>query len=346
MDVGLGLITCQRPAEDRRPMTELYREAVELAVLAETVGFRSVWTSEHHFVDDGYLPSQLPVLAAIAARTSRIGLGTGVVLAPLVDPLHLAEDAAVVDLLSGGRLILGLGLGWREEEFDGFGIPRRERASRLEGTITVLRQAWSSGLLRGDGRHFVYPDLAVTPKPARPGGPPIWLGGHREAAVRRAARLAEGYVAWEAGPEELRQRVRWIEYEAAAVGRDPATIAIGVSRIVFAWPQGDPWERIRPFVHYISWKYGEMAGARSRSQPAPTPPLDPASEARLRSTAIVGHPDEVAEALAAYEPILGPRGLFVLRSLFPGLDPGLQREALHVLAEEVLPLLPRPARVG
>ena len=103
------------------------------------------------------MPSQLPVLAAIAARTERIRLGTGVLLAPLFDPVHLAEDAATVDLLSNGRLILGVGLGWRQEEFDGFGVPIRERPSRLEGVITTLRQAWGDGLTTGDGKRYAVP---------------------------------------------------------------------------------------------------------------------------------------------------------------------------------------------
>src|SRR5688500_5571077 len=132
MRIGYGYLTAQHHPDDPRTDVEIYREAIEIAVELEAAGFDSVWTSEHHFVDDGYLPSQLPLLAAMAARTSRICLGTGVLLAPMFDPLHLAEDAATVDLISDGRLILGLGIGWREEEFDGFGIPMSERGARME----------------------------------------------------------------------------------------------------------------------------------------------------------------------------------------------------------------------
>src|SRR5262249_5327682 len=153
MRLGYGLLTAQRHPSDPRPWSALYAETLEYGALAERAGFDSLWTSEHHFVDDGYLAAQLPVLAAIAARTERIRLGTGVLLAPMFDPLRLAEDAATVDLLSGGRLILGLGIGWRAEEFEGFRVPTSSRATRLEGTIEVLRQAWGDGLVTG-GRGF------------------------------------------------------------------------------------------------------------------------------------------------------------------------------------------------
>ena len=169
MHLGYGLFTAQHHPDDTRSDVEIYREIVDLAVEAERIGLESVWTSEHHFVDDGYMPSQLPVLAAIAARTERIALGTGVLLAPMFDPLHLAEDAATVDVLSNGRLILGLGIGWREEEFVGLGGAEGHKGRRLEAIIEVLRQAWGDDLVRGDS-HGIYrypePGFNVTPKPA------------------------------------------------------------------------------------------------------------------------------------------------------------------------------------
>src|SRR5438034_8295207 len=132
--VGIGLFTGQVPPGSDRTFTQEYREALDLVRLAETLGFDSAWVSEHHGAGDGYLASLLPTLAAFAAATERIRLGTGVVLTPFHHPLRLAEDAAAVDLLSGGRLILGLGLAWRQEEFRMFGVPVSERVRRTAET--------------------------------------------------------------------------------------------------------------------------------------------------------------------------------------------------------------------
>jgi probable F420-dependent oxidoreductase len=339
MRIGYGLITTQHHPDDSRTDVELYREAIEIAVELEAGGIDSVWTSEHHFVDDAYMPSQLPMLAAIAARTSRIGLGTGVLLAPMFDPLHLAEDAATVDLISDGRLILGVGIGWREEEFAGFGVPAGERGSRLEGTITVLRQAWSDGFVTGDGRHFRYDGLNVTPKPARPGGPPIWIGAGAEAAVRRVGRVADGYLAGPAKPEGLARRIGWAREEAAAAGRDPSAISANLYRPTFAWRDGDAWQRIRESAWYIDWKYGDMADARGARERRRPPAMTAEDEERLLKQVNVGTPEQVAEEILRYAHVLGDDGTYVARAYFPGLDPSTAAESRRILVEEVLPLV-------
>src|SRR5438093_6841821 len=155
VQIGIGLFTAQVPPDSGRTFSQEYREIVDLVRLAETMGFDSAWVSEHHGSSDGYMPSLLPTLAAFAAATERIKLGTGVLLAPFHNPLRLAEDAAVIDQISGGRLILGLGLAWREEEFRMFGIPIKERVRRTVETIEILRRAWTGERFSFDGR--IYP---------------------------------------------------------------------------------------------------------------------------------------------------------------------------------------------
>lgn len=342
MHLGYGLFTAQHHPKDWRSDVEIYREIVELAVEAERIGLESVWTSEHHFVDDGYMPSQLPVLAAIAARTERIRLGTGVLLAPMFDPLHLAEDAATVDVISNGRLTLGLGIGWRDEEFVGLGGAEGHKGRRLEAIIAVLRQAWNEGLVTGDPDGFYsYPDhgFNVTPKPARASGPPIWIGAGAPVAVERAGRVADGYISSSASPAAMAERAALVRRGAEAAGRDPSGIEIAVHRPTFAWRDGDAWSIVRDYAHYMTWKYTDMDDAYGSLERRLPPELTEESEAALRARAIVGTPEQVAEQIAEYREAIGANGHFVARSYFPGLDPGIQRETLRIFGEEVRALL-------
>jgi alkanesulfonate monooxygenase SsuD/methylene tetrahydromethanopterin reductase-like flavin-dependent oxidoreductase (luciferase family) len=339
MKVGYGLISTQRYPGDPRSDEQLYAEALELAAEAERLGFDSVWTSEHHFVDDAYLPSVLPMCAAIAARTSQVEIGTALLLAPLYDPVHLAEDAAVVDLISRGRLILGLGIGWRAEEFEGLHVPLPERAERIEESIAVLRQAWGEGLVTGTPRR-AYPGISVTPKPSRPGGPPIWIGAFAERAVRRAGRMADGFMGTEVTPAEFGRQADLVREAARAAGRDPEAIALSLHMPTFAWDDGDPWPLVRDHHHYVAWKYVDMEEARGRETgPVPKPPIAPDEEQALRDQILMGSSAEVAEQILAYDRAAGGNVHYIARLYWPGMPFELQQRTMAVFAERVIPRL-------
>ena len=143
-EISFGLwYDFRNPPSTQRDNSEIYRKTLQHISYAEELGFDNIWTSEHHFIDDGYSPSLLPICAAIAAITKKVRIGTNVLLLPLHDPLRIAEDAATVDVISDGRFDLGVAAGYKLEEFTGFGISRKSRAQRMEEAIQVIRKSWS-----------------------------------------------------------------------------------------------------------------------------------------------------------------------------------------------------------
>jgi len=346
MQLGYGLITCQRYPGDPRTWANLYREAVDLAKLCEEAGLDSVWTSEHHFVDDGYMPSLAVASAAIAAATGRIEIGTGVVLGPLHHPLRLAEDAATVDCIAGGRFILGLGAGWRAEEFDRLGVPRHGVGRRLSETVRILRRAWGSDPFSFEGKVFSFGTTNVTPKPAR--SIPLFIGGSAAAALRRVGRMGDGYLGSGVSLEDVPQHMHLIRAGLDARGRDPASFRYWVHEPVWVTedPDRDLEEAIRRYA-YIRWKYADMANAQGRpSDPLPEPPpLDEATRAGVARQLIYGTPEQVAEKVSAFGAALGEGAQLVARSHYPGLS--FERSAAMIrLLGEVKRLVHSPAGAG
>lgn len=339
MKIGIGLFTGQVPPDSGRTFAQEYREILDMARLAETVGFDSAWVSEHHGAGDGYLPSLLVMLAAIAAVTDRMKLGTGVVLTPFHDPLRLAEDAAVVDQISDGRLLLGLGQAWREEEFRMFGQPVSERVRRTVETVDILRLAWAAERFSYDGKVYRYDDVLVTPAPAQQGGPPIYLGGSQEKAVRRAGRIGDGYIRSRAGLESARETLAWAEAGASDAGKDPAGYGFVMLQNAFAWDEGDAWEVVKPFVGHQLGVY--TAWAEGADTPGKDFWYSPPEDAAMRELTPTGTPAQVAAALRPIVDAFADREEFhlVVRLHYPGMDFDTSSRAIELFAERVIPAL-------
>ena len=338
----LGQFTLQIPPWDNRTHADLYADTLELAAWAEDAGFDSFWLAEHHGASDGYNPSPLPFLSAVAARTRRIELGTAVLLAPFHNPLRIAEDAAVVDNISGGRLNLGLGLGWAPEEYRMFGAEHKGRGKRLAEFAQVLKRAWTQERFTFEGEHYSYDDVSITPKPARAGGPPIWLGGSADAALRRSARFGDGYFppsmsGYDSLPDLAQKMVSLRnDLNPNAPYRFGAFQNVGIGD-----DEDDAWRSIRDGVMhvrgaYMLWGQGarDVSGAREAAEPF---------EDQIRDGCIVGTPQQVAAKMrSSIEKIdtLGFDDAVVSVILAPPGTPAERaREAVDRFARDVIPAL-------
>jgi probable F420-dependent oxidoreductase len=195
--------------------------AIVSASYAEELGFDSIWLSEHHFSDEGYLPCLPAVLGALAASTTRARLGTAVLLAPLHHPLRLAEDLAVIDQLCGGRLDVGVAPGYMPGEFAAIGVPKSERGTRTDETLEILKLAWRGEPFSYAGRHFRFDVVTVLPPPVQQPGPPVWVGGSSLTSARRAARHGAGFMPDSGAGPEIYDTYR----SGLSAGSGPARVA-------------------------------------------------------------------------------------------------------------------------
>lgn len=338
MRFGIGQFTLQIPPWDDRSHAALYADTLALAALAEECGCSSFWLAEHHGAGDGYNPSLLPFLSAVAARTQTLEIGTAVMLAPFHDPLRIAEDAAVVDNISGGRLHLGLGLGWSQEEYRMFGVDSAGRGARLAEFVEVLRGAWAPGRFTHVGRFYNYEDVAVTPKPARPGGPPIWLGGGVDAAIERAARIGDGHFPPStAGVDSIVERAQHMLDLRARLGvtgpyRFGTFVPVGIGV-----DEDDGWSKIRDGVLHVRGAY--LLWAQQQRDVTAAKDSVAQFEEIVRAGSVVGTVDQVVarlrpvvdalEAMDLHEPFLSA----ILAP--PGVKPEVARAQVEAYGEVI-----------
>lgn len=305
-------------------MADRYQAGIEMAEWADHLGAVNITISEHHGSDDGYLPSALSLVSAMAARTTNIRFCIAALIAPFYDPLHLAEEIAVVDLVSRGRLDLILAGGYVREEFEMFGVPMAERPKRVSEMVGALKQAWRGEAFELQGRQ-----VRVTPTPHQPGGPALILGGSSEPAARRAARIADGFlpsdpVLWDVYKDELQK-----------LGKpDPGPYLGGDTKVVALAKDADAgWERHAPyFLHEMN-----AYGAWQAQDDVDTSYHTVTDEDELRALGMyrVLTPEEYVEELRA----AGPYAFSLLHPLCGGTPPELGWESLRLYEHEVLPHL-------
>jgi len=302
-------------------MAERYQAAIEMVEWADRLGGVNATLSEHHGSADGYLPSPLPMVAAMAARTTNIRFTVAALIAPFHDPLRLAEDVIVTDNLTKGRLDLIVAAGYARSEFAMFDVPMNERAKRVTEVVTTLKAALSGEPFEYRGR-----TVQVTPSPYNPGGPSIFLGGSAEPAARRAARIADGFMPSDPGV--------WDFYrdELAKLGKpDPGPFFGGDTRVVVLAADPDKaWDQWAPFFLHEVNAYGAWQADDNVATTYKT--VSGVDELRATGQYRVLTPAAYVEELQA-----APFAFTMLHPLVGGAPPELAWEHLHLYEHEVLP---------
>jgi alkanesulfonate monooxygenase SsuD/methylene tetrahydromethanopterin reductase-like flavin-dependent oxidoreductase (luciferase family) len=302
-------------------MADRYAAALDIAQWADGLGCVSIAISEHHGSPDGYLPSPLPMVAAMAARTKNVRFMVAALIAPFYDPIRLAEDLVVLDNLSQGRLDVIVAGGYVHEEFDMYGVAMGERAARVNEVVRTLKAAFTGEPFEYRGR-----TVQVTPAPYRSGGPSILLGGSSEPAARRAARLADGFIpsvpeVWEFYRDEVQR-----------LGRpDPGPSPIGANRTVALAEDADAgWRKMAPFFLHETNAYGLWQAQDDVASPY----RRVANVDELKATGLyaVLTPDAFVDELRA-----APFPFAMFHPLCGGMPPDLAWSSLRLFERDVMP---------
>lgn len=312
------------------PHAELFRVALEQARWADRLGFDMCVVSEHHAAEDGYLPSPLVMCGAIAGATERIGINVAALLVPLHDPIRLAEDMAVLDLVSGGRVSYVCGIGYRDVEFELLGVERKGRGTRMEDHIRTMQRAWTGEPFEHNGTRVV-----VRPTPVSQPHPLLFIGGSTEVAAKRAAQLGLHFFP-AVGDPALADAYR---AECQRVGQPEGIVMLPNTGGGFMHVAEDPekaWEQIKPHAVYEAKTYASWQNGPQRSEV--TIDTDDPEELRRSGQYLVLTPDECV-ALAKER---GDFGTLLFHPLMGGMSPDLAWESLQLFADKVLPQI-RPS---
>jgi probable F420-dependent oxidoreductase len=309
-----------------------YREALEEVTRAEELGFDSVWMEEHHSVTNHYWPSPLTVLAGFATRTSRMTLGTDIVVAAFHHPVRLAEDVAMLDVMSGGRLVLGIAIGYKPDEFALYGVELEKRGARFEEQLAILKGLWTEERVDFRGRYYTVAGR-LEPKPVQKPHPPLWIGGWGEITLRRAATLADN---WIPGPTaDLRRLLdgkrQFVERRRATGLANPTEWPLTRDVII-----ADTDARARELAeeHIMVAYRREYAGGWRHPfiDASIATDLDKLMEDRF----IIGGPEQCVARLRRFVEQYGLTHL-ICRMFFPGMPHTQIMRGLELLAREVMP---------
>lgn len=315
-----------------------YPEFLEEVLLGEELGFDSVWLEEHHGVKNHYWPSPLVALAGIATRTERIIFGTDIIVLPFYHPVRVAEDAAMLDIMSGGRFVLGVAIGYKPDEFALYQVALEKRGARFEEALQLIKLLWTQEEVNFAGKYYQVKGLKMEPRPISDPHPPLWLGGWGRLSLRRAAQLGD---AWIPGPtanlEKLLATQNIYRDDLRQAGIDPAAKPAPLTReVVIA--ETDEQAREMAEKHLLINYRDEYGGGKWKhpfigtEDNAPVDQFEAISQGRF----LVGSPETVIKQLQKFVDEFGADHL-ICRLFFPGIPHHFIMNELRLLAKEVIP---------
>ena len=320
----------RNPSQWRRDGHALYSEILDFAAWSETMGFTGAWVPEHHGADDDYMPAPMLALAAIAARTSKLKLGSGIALAPLHHPVRFAEECAVLDILSGGRAEMALAIGYRRRETAMFGVDFTKRGARFDEFLEIVTRLWAGETVSFTGKHYTVENARIAPSPPR-GRIPLYIGGFAEKALARVAKYADGYF----GNEEV---CGLYAEKLREAGKDPASAKIRIQALftLVAKDKRAAIDDLAPYFHHVNNTYGVWL-AEDNAVGLDAPALKPMTLDAFKASGIlqVLTPDEAVAHFAAMHARTGVEHVTLM--LPPGLPPAEFEPYARVFAEDVIP---------
>jgi alkanesulfonate monooxygenase SsuD/methylene tetrahydromethanopterin reductase-like flavin-dependent oxidoreductase (luciferase family) len=314
--IRVGYLPCTQDPPSGANMTRVIDEIIAEAQMAEASGWDGCFITEHHQQADGYLPNPLLMAGLVGMRTQRLTVGTSVLLLPLHHPVHVAEDCAVIDLATQGRLILSVGVGYQVPDFAAFEVPIAERAARTEEALAILRHCWSGQRFSFAGKYFHYHDTLITPVPLQRPGPPVWMAAWSPAGLQRAARLADG---WLADPIQSMTIVKGnaSRYRAAAeqAGRTPFICLMRDAVIANSMHEAEAESGPTMYTHRFYFQYGAYMPDEYLKDV--TRPEDLTFAQAAKDRLIVGSADDCLAQLQRWQAEIQPDYL-IIRFRHPG----------------------------
>jgi alkanesulfonate monooxygenase SsuD/methylene tetrahydromethanopterin reductase-like flavin-dependent oxidoreductase (luciferase family) len=333
MEVGLFL-TNQQPLG--RDMTRALGEQLEMVSFVRDHGWNSVFTGHHYLTDSSAQLQPIPFLARLAAETGDMRLGIGILLLSLLNPVAVAEDVASLDVITGGKVVLGVGLGYRATEFDAFGVPKGQRVSRFVSNLNVLMKLWSGDDVDTDLPWCRLKSARLTTMPVQRPRPPIWIGATSDKAVTRAGTLADGWIVNPAATDSTVLRQKSLYLEATSRSNRVGKNTIAVFKEIFC--AEDRQEAIRLCQPYLLDKYRAYASWGQASAHPETKSLNLAFDDLQRQRFIIGSPEDCFESMRWWQTEVGVSH-FLIRTHWTGMSYETSLASLRLLAEQVIPRL-------